>query len=605
MYGWGRGLGVPSAARRSDAHGAADGRAEGADAGTLGRAGRGRGAGAGKRSGRGRGGGGGSPVARPCRGNFTLSPARAMVRLLSLSADPSRYSPLEAWALEWRGATALAPGLWKLRRGDENSCLDGSRELLEPLLRRTSLQGLLSAAAELREVPPQWGLQYISVAPRLAAPLHDYEPRVHGGTTSGSDILCAVAAAMPSPPSLRPSERLILLRTPRLWYLTRRLEGFRALAAQRSGAYDAWRVRPYSFSAATDLQLARLAVSRACAQHFRSGGSLDGGAMLDPCCGSGTLLFAALLSGLNAVGFDINPKAIDGAAENLDYIADCDAVRSFSAADPIGSGVEVSRVNGQRASGHGIGSEVQPLWHGQQSVHMNGRLTACVVQLDCTQGPPPDEAIQSVRIVVASLPWGRNQRIPHANYLNLLLQPLALALPTATFCLISARPFEADILEEIGLRLHRSQGLGARCTVSILSPLGKEQHADHNPEHTEEGIRDALASSEPIAFMEEAVEVIVGGGLRCSKDTMPRPPSEGEMIEIQCRRASGGRAWLLAQVICIDHAAHEPSERGSGQQFSCRLLWLDTGGKDNPYLVGLPEEIVLGLFVGPNWRFFE
>eukprot|EP00964_Phaeocystis_antarctica_P095891 scaffold62284_cov27-Phaeocystis_antarctica.AAC.1 len=92
-----------------------------------------------------------------------------------------------------------------------------------------------------------------------------------------------------------------------------------------------WAARPYSFSASTDLRLARLAVSvawlsaRGAALHDGGGGGSGGSgeavavaavavpqaspALLDPCCGSGTVLYAAASLGLSAVGCDLNPTA--------------------------------------------------------------------------------------------------------------------------------------------------------------------------------------------------------------------------------------------------------------------------------------------------------
>ncbi len=42
-----------------------------------------------------------------------------------------------------------------------------------------------------------------------------------------------------------------------------------------------------------------------------------GGQVLDPCCGSGTTLAAAVLAGRSAIGLDINPRAIEIAEQRL------------------------------------------------------------------------------------------------------------------------------------------------------------------------------------------------------------------------------------------------------------------------------------------------
>jgi tRNA G10 N-methylase Trm11 len=42
-------------------------------------------------------------------------------------------------------------------------------------------------------------------------------------------------------------------------------------------------------------------------------------AVVDPCCGIGTVVIEALSMGVNIKGYDINPKIVDGAKRNLDY----------------------------------------------------------------------------------------------------------------------------------------------------------------------------------------------------------------------------------------------------------------------------------------------
>jgi len=152
-------------------------------------------------------------------------------------------------------------------------------------------------------------------------------------------------------------------------------------AASAAQLGSLWAERPYSFSAATELTLARLAVSLAASHHHAalrarataphadtttplaaapaaphgggaapaalhsgaaaraaphgSGGSGPAArppALLDPCCGSGTVLYAAALRGLRAVGCDLNPTAVAGARDNLAF-----AARGAGAALPRGA----------------------------------------------------------------------------------------------------------------------------------------------------------------------------------------------------------------------------------------------------------------------------
>lgn len=57
-----------------------------------------------------------------------------------------------------------------------------------------------------------------------------------------------------------------------------------------------------------------------------------GGTVLDPCCGSGTTLVAAVNAGRHAVGFDINPDAVAIANKRLSDAADAVARGKFAAA---------------------------------------------------------------------------------------------------------------------------------------------------------------------------------------------------------------------------------------------------------------------------------
>jgi hypothetical protein len=136
--------------------------------------------------------------------------------MLAVSNEPSRYTPLESWAYELRSARKIAPALWQLHQDDDGSNLDGTRELLQPILRSISLEGLLAAAADAR-LPQRWNLRYTSHARdgRRAAPLRVGGRPTRDAGPGSSDILCVAAAALPGTPSLEAAEPLLLLRTPR------------------------------------------------------------------------------------------------------------------------------------------------------------------------------------------------------------------------------------------------------------------------------------------------------------------------------------------------------------------------------------------------------
>ena len=78
-----------------------------------------------------------------------------------------------------------------------------------------------------------------------------------------------------------------------------------------AAAAAVWSTRPHNYCAALPFNLARIAVNIATADGHR------GGVLLDPTCGSGTVLFAAASAGLRARGVEFHPLVATQAAENL------------------------------------------------------------------------------------------------------------------------------------------------------------------------------------------------------------------------------------------------------------------------------------------------
>lgn len=304
----------------------------------------------------------------------------------------------ELWRLPPFASSAVAASV------SERCFNSGSiQDLLFPLARSTTFEGLIGRLRARQDTcTTPWRLRFVDCSP------------TRGGPRAG-ELSSAVARYLDGPPAIvsdapeAETADLVLLRARRLWYLC---EAAPRASLRRIGAGDAdadedaahadaariWAARPYSFSAATELALAKLAVSLALS-HATPAGSRPSGAtgatptVLDPCCGSGTVLFAAAMLGATAVGCDLNPRAVEGSTRNLHHC--------------------VPRAGGTLVP----------------SVHL----------FDCTS-PLPAEIAKGVEAVVASLPWGRNQRIPHALYLRELLGSVAASLPAVPFCLISAEP---------------------------------------------------------------------------------------------------------------------------------------------------------------------
>eukprot|EP00601_Ochromonadales_sp_CCMP2298_P030169 CAMPEP_0173341986 /NCGR_PEP_ID=MMETSP1144-20121109/9919_1 /TAXON_ID=483371 /ORGANISM="non described non described, Strain CCMP2298" /LENGTH=120 /DNA_ID=CAMNT_0014288455 /DNA_START=65 /DNA_END=424 /DNA_ORIENTATION=+ len=81
-----------------------------------------------------------------------------------------------------------------------------------------------------------------------------------------------------------------------------------------------WAKRPFQYSAALHLELAEAALGILIHTHRGAGEGSAPLTLLDPCCGSGTTLYAALNRGLSVVGRDVNPRCVEGSRNNLQYM---------------------------------------------------------------------------------------------------------------------------------------------------------------------------------------------------------------------------------------------------------------------------------------------
>ncbi len=600
-----------------------------------------------------------------------LVPATA---LLVVAPPVRRYRDLHH--LELRdAATRLAARLYVTKRRqahDHAEALadtESALHVLEPLVRARSydaLLGVLDSPARPAGLEQAWTLRYESFAPDAAA-----GPRAH-------ECLCGVARYLPGVPAIRAHAAdddalgLVLVRTRRLWYLCRDQSVARPAAARepserrpqpprRQQQQAVWTQRPYSFSAATDLDLARLAVSLALQHHASvsasagsasagsaSAGSASAGAsaanaragagagagagaaaaatpppvLLDPCCGSGTVLLAARLRGLRAHGCDLNPVAVRGARANLAFAAEAlgwaaasvPTVEERDCTQPMTPGAT-------RGAALDAALAVAPLPRGRAhdgaahdgAAHDGGAHDGATHDGSAQYGADHDGA---ATIVVASLPWGREQRIPHAHYLAELLGNLATSLPRATtFVCLSASSLadtlathallRASLRLEVEAPVHGKVHGTPRCMLSVLRPTtAADNAADTAATATAPNVTSAAldaAAAPPVLPATAApgasagrqisgrgtaapraapvtaliiTELLSGGGERgpCS-DGMP-PPACGELIELQCRTAAHGRLWVRARV----EAAVAVEEAAAGAAWRCRLCWLIEGG---------------------------
>ena len=230
---------------------------------------------------------------------------------LVVTPPSTRYAALHSLELRAARCSALGTRLWRAVVDDDGlqHLLDAesAHDVLQPLVRAHSYEALL---ATLESQPPPtlcpnrpWTLRFEAHGAAHQA----------SGDARATEYLCGVARYLPGPPALRGIDAddgspltLVVLRSRRLWYLAASEARGRAARVQRQRTV--WSERPYSFSAATDPTLAQLALSIAL-QHARAHAppGAPAPALLDPCCGSGTVLYAAAQRAIRSVGCDLNP----------------------------------------------------------------------------------------------------------------------------------------------------------------------------------------------------------------------------------------------------------------------------------------------------------
>lgn len=85
---------------------------------------------------------------------------------------------------------------------------------------------------------------------------------------------------------------------------------FGRLLSESDGAWLSHNQRPYVTSSSLPARLARILVNLVAS---------PGDHLLDPCCGTGTIVMSAAHSGIHAVGHDVNPRMIGATTKNLQH----------------------------------------------------------------------------------------------------------------------------------------------------------------------------------------------------------------------------------------------------------------------------------------------
>ena len=103
------------------------------------------------------------------------------------------------------------------------------------------------------------------------------------------------------------------LRQPRTTFLTvvtAEKMWFGQLLSESDSAWLAYNQRPYVTSSSLPARLARVLVNLV---------AFPGNSLLDPCCGTGTIVMSAADSGIRAVGYDVNPRMVGATTKNLQH----------------------------------------------------------------------------------------------------------------------------------------------------------------------------------------------------------------------------------------------------------------------------------------------
>ena len=85
---------------------------------------------------------------------------------------------------------------------------------------------------------------------------------------------------------------------------------FGQLLSESDSVWLAHNQRPYVTSSSLPARLARVLVNLV---------ACPGDRLLDPCCGTGTIVMSAAHSGIHAVGYDINPRMVGATTKNLQH----------------------------------------------------------------------------------------------------------------------------------------------------------------------------------------------------------------------------------------------------------------------------------------------
>ena len=89
---------------------------------------------------------------------------------------------------------------------------------------------------------------------------------------------------------------------------------FGRLLSESDGAWQAHNRRPHVTSSSLPARLARVLVNLVLGSPLTTGAEFT---LLEPCCGTGTIVISAAHLGVKTVGYDINPRMVGATSKNL------------------------------------------------------------------------------------------------------------------------------------------------------------------------------------------------------------------------------------------------------------------------------------------------
>ena len=200
------------------------------------------------------------------------------------------------------------------------------------------LAGIDKAKADNLVTTPPWTMDYL----RVQGPRRLQEKPPHNNTAryTSRSLLLSVAQRINQPrialdPSHASENLLLVDENGERFYLINRLTR-PILKQNRMLLQKLWSTRPFKYSSAIHFAVAEIVVDLL-QSLLQPGGTptLTGQRrpkLLDPTCGSGSFLGVALHRGFDVVGWDVNPKCIQGTQRNLYHVLGHNASDRFELA---------------------------------------------------------------------------------------------------------------------------------------------------------------------------------------------------------------------------------------------------------------------------------